>query len=237
MSRSFLVSYMPLVGSADGRAACEELNLQPFIDGSIRREPDFEHPHPAISGLCRGSKFVSRLRVGDLVVHVTKSGRFGQGTKQRRLTSVLRVTDVLDSHEDAASWYESRGLRLPSNCMVTGNPCVPIEQSHRQHRDAHLYLPDSLLQLQNHWNDQYMKRSRRCPNVAICEKLFSNLSWTASVVRMDGDQYQTNPPGVDRRTSDRLQREERDGQQQTRPNPLKRRTPEREHHDDAAQTR
>jgi hypothetical protein len=66
--------------------------------------------------------------------------------------------------------------------MVTGNPCVPIEQSHRQHRDAHLYLPDSLLQLQNHWNDQYMKRSRRCPNVAICEKLFSNLSWTAPVV-------------------------------------------------------
>ena len=69
--RYFLSSYKPLVWTTFGRAAALKHGLLPFIDGSIRREPDLEHEHPSISCLCRAGKFAPRLRVGDVVGYIT----------------------------------------------------------------------------------------------------------------------------------------------------------------------
>jgi hypothetical protein len=32
-----------------------------------------------------------------------------------------RVVKRFEAHEDAARWYKTRGLPLPSNCVVSGN--------------------------------------------------------------------------------------------------------------------
>src|ERR1700683_5560370 len=111
--RAFLVSYTPLVATPHGRNAAAQFRLPPFIDGSIRREPDLEIDWPSISCLCRAGKFAPRLRVGDWVCYMTKK----QGN-MRRLAAVLCVAHVFDSHAQAANWYNNHSLKLPSNCMV-----------------------------------------------------------------------------------------------------------------------
>ena len=45
-TRCFLVTYAPLVATAAGRTASENRGIAPFVDGSIRREPDLEQPFP-----------------------------------------------------------------------------------------------------------------------------------------------------------------------------------------------
>jgi hypothetical protein len=55
----FYNSFRPLLNTREGRAAIERFGLPPFIDGSCRREPDFQSEFPSISGL-RCFVFVSR---------------------------------------------------------------------------------------------------------------------------------------------------------------------------------
>jgi hypothetical protein len=130
----YLNSYAPLVISRAGRLASDLHGLPPFIDGSIRREPDLEHKDPGISCLCRGGNFAPRLRVGDIVAYMTKKASFGQRTPQRRLTAILQVRHVFQTHREAAAWYRQRNLALPSNCMVSGNAAIPLDHSHRGFR-------------------------------------------------------------------------------------------------------
>ena len=59
MPNYYLNSYAPLVSTAAGRKAWELHELPPFIDGSIRREPDLEHEFPSISCLCRAGKLTT----------------------------------------------------------------------------------------------------------------------------------------------------------------------------------
>ena len=49
VAKAYLVSYRPLSYNAYGRAAVYKYDLPPFIDGSCRREPDFESPFPSIT--------------------------------------------------------------------------------------------------------------------------------------------------------------------------------------------
>jgi hypothetical protein len=94
----------------NGREAVKRFALPPFVDGSCRREPDFESEFPSISGLCRKAKFAPRLHVGDTAIYVTTKGGWG-----RRLVAVLRVRERFDSHAEAAEWYRELGLALPGN--------------------------------------------------------------------------------------------------------------------------
>lgn len=122
MPTLFINTYRPMVGTPLGRGAVDELGIPPFADRSIRREPDLEHAFPSITCLCRGSNFAPRLRPGDFVVYTTKKGRFTSDARHWMMTAVLEVDRYFDNHRLAADWYTERGLDLPSNCMVKGNP-------------------------------------------------------------------------------------------------------------------
>jgi hypothetical protein len=136
MMRIYLVTYRPLIGTPAGFAAINEFNLPPYIDGSCRREPDFESDYPSISALCRGGNFAPHLRVGDIVIYMTKIGNYLHPQVKEnhwRLTAILEVYKRFSSHADAANWYQEQHMKLPTNCMIPGNPPVPLEKSEGRH--------------------------------------------------------------------------------------------------------
>jgi hypothetical protein len=45
----YLNTYRPLIGNDAGVAAVQKYGIAPYVDSSCRREPDLEHPKPAIS--------------------------------------------------------------------------------------------------------------------------------------------------------------------------------------------
>src|SRR5437763_16137948 len=100
----FINSYHPLVRTPDGREAAVNLGIPPFVDGSIRREPDLQHPFPSISCICRGGNFAPRLRPGDPVVYLTVTAKYGDPHRQPPLTVLPRVTESSPTHASAAVW-------------------------------------------------------------------------------------------------------------------------------------
>jgi hypothetical protein len=119
----FLATYRPLVKNPAGREAIRQHALSPFIDGSCRREPDFESRFPSITATCRAGNFAPRLWVGDRIAYVTVKGRYlGAREFGWHLVAVLRVIQRFGSHNDAAAWYRRQNQPLPSNCFVHGNP-------------------------------------------------------------------------------------------------------------------
>jgi hypothetical protein len=157
---SFLVSFRPLVNRRAGRDAAARFGLPPFIDGSCRREPDFESAFPSISALCRGANFAPRLHKDDTAVHITTKGRWlGYSEPHWQLVAVLRVRERFESHDDAADWYREQGLPLPSNCWVEGNPPIPYERT----------VQDSPWET---WDRGYRVRARRFPVFLATEALF-----------------------------------------------------------------
>jgi hypothetical protein len=176
--RLYLNTYAPLVSTRQGCEASEAFNLPPFIDGSIRREPDFENQYPSISCLCRGPNFAPRLRVGDVVVYLAKKGKYQSQIPHRRLSAVLRVIHVFDNHGAAATWYRAQGLPLPSNCMVGGNPPNPLDHSHRHNEYSR--LPEA--QFHHNWDMGYHARARKFPTFVVCEAIRRDLGWNAKEV-------------------------------------------------------
>lgn len=175
----YLNSYAPLVASKLGRCAAQEYDIPPFVDGSIRREPDLEHQYPGISCLCRGEKFAPRLRDGDTVAYMTKKGRYGTKSSERRLTAVLLVAHRFSSHAAAATWYRSQNLPLPNNCIVPGNDHMPLDQSHRRHKDRAVLDDERLCR---RWDGQYRLRAARHGTFVVCHVLFCDLTWDAPTV-------------------------------------------------------
>ena len=90
--RCFLATYRPLIQSASGRAAVRKHALSPFIDGSCRREPDFESAFPSITAMCRAGNFAPRLQIGDRIAYLTVKGKYlGHHEPGWRLVAVLRA--------------------------------------------------------------------------------------------------------------------------------------------------
>ena len=119
----FLNSYRPLIRTAAGRAAVAKHSIPPFVDGSCRREPDFEARFPGISAICRFRHFAPRLREDDVVLYVTVKGDYWRrDARLWHLTALLKVLRVLPSHHEAAAWYRENSLPLPSNCLLAENP-------------------------------------------------------------------------------------------------------------------
>jgi hypothetical protein len=176
MSSFYLNSYAPLAASKAGREASVESHIPPFVDGSIRREPDLEHEFPAISCLCRTDKFAPRLAVGDSVAYMLRKGKYGTGRAQRRLTALLRVIAIRPSHTEGSKWYIERGLSLPNNCMVHGNAAKPFEHSHRIVRTS--YTLDAS-QSYKDWDIGYRARAMKFGTFVICQSLYCDLTWNA----------------------------------------------------------
>jgi hypothetical protein len=128
----YLCTYRPLIGSQAGREAISEYQLPPYIDASFRREPDFECEYPSISALCHGGKFAPHRSVGDIVVYMTRQGKYPDASVKEnhwRLTAILKVYQRFNTHQDAAIWYQKHQGKLPRNCVVPGNSPVPLAQS------------------------------------------------------------------------------------------------------------
>jgi hypothetical protein len=179
-NRCFLATYRPLVRSAKGRQAIRQYALPPFIDGSCRREPDFESSFPSITATCRGGNFAPRLQVGDRVAYLTVRGRYlGDSESGWRLVAVLRVVHRFASHDEAAIWYEHRGQALPNNCFVEGNLPKPLELTNGdppnevKMRMMAEHDPVRVIRL---WDATYRKRIARWPVFLATEVTFIELN-------------------------------------------------------------
>lgn len=158
----FLNSFHPLVRTRKGQEAISAYSLPPFIDSSIRREPDLEHPFPAITALCR-PKFAPCVHEKDVVVYITVKDKHRD---QWRLVSILHVVKECKSHQEAAKWYHERGYSLPNNCMVRGTKPKPLNQS-----GGLLKCHDC----QADWEKFYWSRAEDCGSFLICKPLFRDL--------------------------------------------------------------
>lgn len=124
----FLATFRPLIRTARGRAAAQNRGLPLFIDGSCRREPDFESRFPSISATCRAGQWAPRLQEGDRVAYLTCKHKYpGDEVSGWRLVAVLRVVKRFPHHREAARWYRGKGCLVPSNCLADGNPPKALE--------------------------------------------------------------------------------------------------------------
>ncbi len=160
-----LNSYRPLIITAAGREACEKHGLYPFIDGSCRREPDFESDYPSITALCRKGKFAPRLQEGNIVIYISCKDRYdlisdNPNEHHWRFIAILEVIKRFESHQEAADWYRAKGANIPHNCMIKGNgPCSLDKTS-----------PDPRFKTLREWDLSYWERARACPVFLACDK-------------------------------------------------------------------
>jgi hypothetical protein len=156
--------------------AAQRHEIPPFVDGSCRREPDFQSQFPSITATCRAGKFAPRLRVGDRIAYLTVRGRYlDSQTLAWRFVAVLRVTHRFDSHQAAAEWFRGQSLPLPSNCFVEGNPPMPFELTNGNPPPtikAHIadWKPERVVRL---WDASYRSRIASWPAFLVtrCEFL------------------------------------------------------------------
>jgi hypothetical protein len=184
MPKHYLSSYRPLCRHAAGRRAANARGLAPFVDGSCRREPDFEASYPSISAICRSGNFAPRLHKGDRVAYYAVKARYAaHAIRHRRLVALVEVLERFESHDDAAVWYTSRGLPLPSNLLVPGNAPKPLEDTNHE-------PPGNLKQLMSRmapgkvvelWDAQYRRRALKWGVVLVCRPIWLEL-WIPPVL-------------------------------------------------------
>jgi hypothetical protein len=187
--RCFLATFHPLIHTAAGRRAVQRYGLPPFIDGSCRREPDFEPPFPSITATCRAGGFAPRLRPGDTVAYLTAKGTYERDTHAGwRLVAVLHVVERFESHDLAAGWYRSQGVGLPSNCIVEGNPPKPLELTNGnppaeiKRRFSIVSEPERAVRL---WDAGYRQRVMKWPVFLVCKASFLDLHTPPQVTESD----------------------------------------------------
>lgn len=175
----YLCSYRPLVNTSQGRTAVERFSLPPFVEGSCRREPDFEAEFPTISALSRFKTSASQLQVGDIVIYLTSKAKYGSYTFSHwRLVAILKITKRFESHRDVAAWHQERGMALPRNCMAKGNSPLPYEMTHGVlPRALKVQRHDlSSLELVRKWDLKYRCRAWECGTFLLTKPLFLELS-------------------------------------------------------------
>lgn len=168
MSKIYLSSFYPLCSTRTGKKAIAKFNLYPFIDGSCRREPDFQNELPCITGLCRPG-FAEKLEIDDKIIYVTNK----KGIGARKIIAELRVVRIFENHEKAADFYRSINKEIPNNLMATGSQPFDLDKTHRKMGwDEWVKSNNSLEQ----WNNEYIKRSKSNPIVIQCEIIYMNLN-------------------------------------------------------------
>ena len=160
MSKNYLITYKPLCKTRMGRTAIQRYGYPPFVDFSIRKEPDFQNPFPAISCLCRPTHMTQKLRVGDRFIYTTVKGTYqGRPDHCNRLVAILKVVESFDTHQEAFEWYRDGGLPIPRNCMVTSNPPLPFDHTSGEFcSDPLVCLDDDLSPSLQHRNGIVMAR-------------------------------------------------------------------------------
>jgi hypothetical protein len=154
----YLNTFCPLGSSVTGRAASYLFNLPPYIEGSARREPDFQHARPCITGMVN-PQLVKKLEEGDFVVYMADDFRHAG----KRIVAVLKVIGKMQSHRSAASWYINEEFPVPNNLMAFGTQPVSPHETFGDGNFSGLNGSNGLLP-----ESKYKKRAKECPDVAIC---------------------------------------------------------------------
>lgn len=180
-----LNSFHPLCETAIGKKAVDS-GFPPFIDGSCRREPDFEHPFPSITSLCRQESFAPHLHENCIVAYITVKGKWSTTYAHHRLVAILEVIKRRESHQSPAAWYMARGLNIPSNCMVDDNPphlFAETAGNYKKGADIKKFLayPPEKQKLVGEgkvrsWNKEYMNRSKKSGVFIISRPVYVNLT-------------------------------------------------------------
>ena len=128
----YQVSYHPLCSTPFGRNSAVGIHSRkPFLDHSCRREPDFTSENPGITALCRGANFAPKLKVGDRIAYITVKRTYSKWvpccSDGSLITACLEVITVCKTHHDAEQWYNSRGFKVPSNCITPTNGLLQHE--------------------------------------------------------------------------------------------------------------
>lgn len=161
----FLNSFIPLAYNKFGRASAVNNNLPLFIDGSCRREPDFQNPLPAITQLCRPKKLVTRLNVGDLVIYITKLGNYGNPPAHWNFIGILEVVDFAQNHNQAEAYYLTNNIPVSQNIICNSTVPFPLNMTHGLSGFPHRNLsPQKVINL---WNNGYIGRANNHPKAAI----------------------------------------------------------------------
>jgi hypothetical protein len=166
----YLTSFYPLCCTAKGRKAIEDNpELRPYIDGSCRREPDFENEYPCITGLCRPG-FAQKLKKNDIIVYVTNK----RGVRSRMVVAGLKVIEVFDNHVNTAKWYTIHGKVLPNNIMVPQTKPFDLNKTHQKIGWDSWMKGASTLE---EWDNCYLARanSEFSSKVAQCAIIFRRL--------------------------------------------------------------
>ena len=200
MRKIRIVTFTPLCYTLIGMQAIKNYNLKPFIDSSCRREPDFENEFPSITALCRTNKLAPQLKEEDIVVYLSKPGKYKCSEKYMKrgryyLVSILEVIKICNSHEEAKRWYAEQNIPLPNNCMVDGN--IPNSFSRtggnfKNQRDMKIFL-----KLENEekdikeksriraWDSHYQKRARKHPQFVITRPIYKKLESPLEISKND----------------------------------------------------
>lgn len=186
MNRYYLNTYRPLCKTKFGRQAILKYSLLPFIDGSCRREPDFESEFPSITAICRVDKFVPRLWPGDKIVYLTVQGNYMHELNPHyRLVSVLEVVERFENHGDAAKWYRNKNFKLPNNCLVDNNAPMSVEYTlgsipekiiRRFDKYPNNQKNVALGKYLSEWDNEYWERVKKCSIFIVCKKYYLELN-------------------------------------------------------------
>lgn len=181
-----LNSFRPLCMTEIGMKAIFDYNFPPFIDGSCRREPDFENDFPSITSLCRQEKFAPLLYPNDIVVYITVKGRWYKDFDHYRLISILAVKDKKESHLQAASWYRiHNNSNIPSNCMIPNNLPYDFDKTSGNFpnlRETRRYLGHPIEKQEKIgkrrielWNAEYLEKSKKWGDFVIAKTIYKEL--------------------------------------------------------------
>jgi len=181
-----LNSFHPLCETEIGQNAVSNFNCPPFIDASCRREPDFENSFPSITALCRQEKFAPQLYPNDIVVYMTVKGKWFADFDHYRIIAILEVIERKDTHLQAKSWYTSKGLTIPSNCMIDDNPPHSFLETagrYENQKDIKNFLTypsekrniigDRIVKL---WDKEYLEKSKKWGTFIITRPVYINLT-------------------------------------------------------------
>ncbi|MBS1649983.1 MAG: hypothetical protein JSR09_09795 [Bacteroidetes bacterium] len=207
-----LNSFHPLCETNIGQNAIANFNFPPFIDASCRREPDFENSFPSITALCRQEKFAPQLFPNDIVVYTTVKGKWSADFDHYRIIAILEVIERKDTHLQAKSWYTSKGLKVPSNCMVDDNPPHSFLETagrYENQKDIKNFLTfpaekqavigERIVKL---WDKEYLEKSKKWGTFIITKPIYINL--TNPPILTDQDIYNIFKKKINTRTPKKL---------------------------------
>jgi hypothetical protein len=125
------------------------------------------------------------LQPNDIVVYLTVKNKWDAPYPHYRLVAILEVIKKSASHAEAASWYRSQALPIPSNCMVLGNEAHPFDETAGDYEN----VAEVVRYMESNsekrsivgrkrvelWDKSYLAKSKKWPEFIITQAVFCNL--------------------------------------------------------------